>query len=157
MAATIFKRVGLNPGRAREVAERRLQDADRLARSGLAKHANGAMYLAGYVVECLLKAALLEKRTDLQRTDSTGLKPDDMYVWGLIHRRHDLDLLLAELPAVQDRVANASPDGAASLLQDLKRICATWTIFARYSPYHAKMDEAVEFVQRVRDLKPWLR
>ncbi len=104
----------------------------------------------------MLKAALLEKRTDLQRTDSAGLNRQDAYLWGLVHRRHDLDLLLAELPAIRDRVEKASPDGNGALLVNLLQICATWTTFARYSPYKAPLGEAVDFVQQVKDLKPWL-
>ncbi|GMU21650.1 MAG: hypothetical protein AMXMBFR13_17410 [Phycisphaerae bacterium] len=58
---SVFSRERLKPSQLRMVAERRWGDADCLRHSGLNSRANGAMYLAGFAIECLLKAALLEK------------------------------------------------------------------------------------------------
>ena len=50
----------VTPAAMRGVAERRFADATALSRIGKNKHANGVVYLAGYVIEILLKAMLLE-------------------------------------------------------------------------------------------------
>lgn len=59
--SSIFDRVALRPAQLRTVADRRMADAQFLRSRGGGRHANGAMYLAGFVVECLLKAQLLER------------------------------------------------------------------------------------------------
>jgi len=35
--------------------------------------------------------------------------------------------------------------------------CARWTIFAWYSPMQANMTDADDFLDRIKELKPWLR
>ena len=153
---SIFQRVRLVPGQAREVAEQRLADAERLIASGLSRHANGAMYLAGLAVECLLKAALLEKRPELGFIDRTGLAERDRPLWDLVHRRHHLDALLQALPEVRARVQAADDAGRGGLGSALSKVCSNWSVFARYSPVRATLAEATLFVGQVRELKPWL-
>lgn len=60
MAGSIFAKTKLTPSQLRTVAERRFADARCLLKSGENERANGAMYLAGFVIECHLKACLLE-------------------------------------------------------------------------------------------------
>ncbi|MEX2081018.1 MAG: hypothetical protein WEC33_05335 [Dehalococcoidia bacterium] len=153
---SIYQRVHLSPGQAREVAERRLVDAEYLALSGLPRHANGAIYLAGLAVECMLKAALIDKQPHLGAGDVQQVPKGEAYRWELIHRRHQLDSLLTELPEIRARVQRAEAAGRKRLAATLKRICGTWTIFARYSPTSASSSDARVFVQEVRELKPWL-
>jgi len=68
---TIFDKLRLiRPTQLRTVADRRFGDADSLRRTGRNARANGAMYLGGFVIECPLKALLLEKFPWLQSATS---------------------------------------------------------------------------------------
>lgn len=58
---TIFDRLRLRPSQLRTVVDRRFDDAETLRRTGENARANGAIYLGGFVIECLLKAKLLEE------------------------------------------------------------------------------------------------
>jgi len=116
------------------------------------------MYLGGYVIECLLKARLLEKCPQLQSAGSPGeLKGSDRYRWSLCYRRHDLDELLNQLPEITVRLASRQQRATQALLQSLRQIAAQWTVFARYSPQSATTAEANQFLARVKELKTWLR
>src|SRR5690349_1126490 len=98
MARPFAARRKLSPSQARTVAGWRLDDARCLRNTGLPKHMNGAVYLAGLVLDCLLKAHLLEKYRYLAWADQAVLGRADLRRWNLIYRLHDLDGLLAELP-----------------------------------------------------------
>lgn len=52
-----------------EAAEARAREASCLERNG---HLHGAIYLAGYVVECLLKSYLQHKRVEFPRSGPSG-------------------------------------------------------------------------------------
>ncbi len=70
----------------------------------------------------------------------------------LCYQKHDLAGILERLRhGALQRVASAG------LLEVLKEVCGTWTIYARYSPRQATMQEASSFLKRVRKLKKWLR
>jgi hypothetical protein len=69
-AHRIFKKIRLTPTQLRTVAERRFADAEALRDTKANARANGTMYLAGFVVECLLKAKLLERYRWLQSASS---------------------------------------------------------------------------------------
>jgi hypothetical protein len=91
------------------VAERRFGDADCLRKSGVNERANGAMYLAGLVIECLLKAKLMEASPWLQNAGSAEAGPRaERHRWSLCYRSHDLDEILAELPNVVARLSRLS-------------------------------------------------
>jgi len=113
------------------------------------------MYLGGFVIECLLKAKLLEHNKWL---GNAAIPPDrshnELRLWSLCYRLHGLQEILDNLPSVYGRLQQ---EAEPRLLQNLRSICATWTIFARYSPMSAMMDEASEFLDRVEELKPWLQ
>ena len=158
LGRSIFDRVRLRPSQLRTVADRRFDDAILLVNSGHNARANGAMYLGGFVIECLLKAALLEKYGWLQITGSAPTRSsEDQRLWSLCYRLHDLDRILALLPEIQARLSTAAPLARINLLPKLKSSCANWTIFARYSPHSAIMAEAEDFLATVKELKPWLR
>jgi len=116
------------------------------------------MYLAGFVVECLLKANLLEEHPWLQ---SAGSPPDrsghERDLWSLCYRWHDLGGLLERLPRLSERLAAAGQRGQSRVLQSLKSICAQWTIQARYSPDSATMQDADQFISQIEEVRPWLR
>jgi len=156
-ARTIFERQKLKPSQLRTVADRRLGDARFLQKSGLNARANGAMYLGGFVVECLLKANLLEEHPWLQNAGSpSGHRESDRALWFLCYRWHDLDGILARLPRLTERLASAGQRGQTRMLQSLKSICAQWTIQARYSPQMTTVQDADKFISRIEEVRPWL-
>jgi hypothetical protein len=59
MAGVFDKQAALKPSAMATVAERRFGDAQALVNTGDNARANGAAYLAGFVVEILLKAQLV--------------------------------------------------------------------------------------------------
>ena len=143
----IFKKVRLTPTQLRTVAERRYTDAEVLRDTTKNERANGTMYLAGFVIECLLKAQLLEVYPWLQSTGSAaGLSEDQLHIWSLCYRSHDLDEILGRLPLLTHRLIAIDQRGQLRLMENLKSICSQWTIFARYSPFAAMMSEA--FMQK---------
>lgn len=154
----IFKKVRLGPTQLRTVADRRFDDAAALRDTGLNARANGSMYLGGFVVECLLKAKLLERYKWLGSAGSPeGRSKNDRYLWSLCYRSHDLDEILAKLPEIQDRLSRMEQRESSRLTQSLKGICAQWTIYARYSPYTTSIDDARKFLNQIEELKPWLK
>lgn len=155
---TIFQKVRLRPTQLRTVADRRFDDADALRQTGRNPRANGAMYLGGFVIECLLKAKLLERFAWLQNAGSPeGREKDERHLWSLCYRSHDLDEILARLPEIQARLSRMEQRQSSRLTQSLKSVCAQWTIYARYSPYNANIDDARRFLDQIEELKPWLR
>jgi hypothetical protein len=151
---SIFTRRKLRPSQLRTVADRRFDDATALVASGKNARANGAMYLGGFVVECLLKASLLERYPWLQSTPHPpGASAHDLRIWSLAYRQHDLEELLLHLPHIQSRL---QASGSRNL-GEFGAICATWTIFARYSPQSAMISEAARFLAVIKEIKPWLR
>lgn len=68
MTAKIFdKRSELKPPAMRTVAERRFADAQALINTKMNARANGAIYLAGFVIEILLKTQLDDKYASSRR------------------------------------------------------------------------------------------
>lgn len=154
----IFRKLRLNVSQLQTVADRRFEDARYLARSGSNKYANGAMYLGGFVVECLLKALLLKKYPELT---SPGTIPTQSGQWkqliSLVYRSHDLDEMLAKLPEVTHKLLAQGQEGGQRLVTSLKGVCERWSIYARYSPYQVDSQDAAQFLERIKELRPWLR
>ena len=148
--------MALNPAQVRTVAAWRFEDARSLWRTGLPKHMNGAVYLGGLVVDCLLKARLLEKHPYLSGADTSKLPPKDRFRWALIFRSHDLEAMLAELPDVIRRLQSVSPLHASGLDTMLKSACSRWTIHVRYLTKRLDPQEAQDFLEQVEELKRWL-
>jgi len=138
------------------VAERRFDDAQVLCDTGKNARANGAVYLAGFVVEILLKAMLVRKFNAVARKRSHQLEDAEREVWGLIWRRHDLHGMLARLRDEQANLKLRGERDGYDYLGELKK-CAQWSIQVRYSPHMMQMSEAVDFLERVRRLKQVLR
>lgn len=116
------------------------------------------MYLGGFVIELLLKARLLELHPWLQTArESRGLSLAQKRIWSLCYRSHDLDEILAFAPDIIRRLQACELQGRPRLREFLSSVCAEWTIFARYSPRTATMAEACEFLDRIEELRPWLR
>ena len=150
----IFSKMSLTPKQLRTVADRRFGDALALRDTHKNERANGAMYLGGFVIECLLKAKLLQEYPWLQNcSHPQGRSSRDQKIWSLCYRKHDLEEVLIHLPRLSKSLAKTNDP---RLLQNLTGICAKWTIFARYSPQSAMMAEATVFLDRIKELKSCL-
>lgn len=156
-AVGIFKKQKLKPVQLRTAARRRFGDANCLHNTRSNERANGVFYLAGFVIECLLKAELLEAYAWLQtsRTAPDG-SAEEKRLWSLCYRSHALDEILERLPTLTGRLQALDQRHGASVYRSLQKICAQWTIFARYSPQVTTQAEAGQFLDSVKDLKRWL-
>jgi hypothetical protein len=117
------------------------------------------MYLGGFVIECLLKARLLEEHPWLQTPLSPNPSPEEQRLWSLCYRSHDLNEILERLPGLTRELAEQDrrEGQRTSRLEMLKRICTEWTIQARYSPRSETMAHANHFLDRIRELKACLK
>jgi hypothetical protein len=153
-AHAIFERPQLNATQLLTVADRRLEDATYLANSGLNARANGAMYLAGFAVECCLKSALLRTYPWLRNAATPEGRSDaDRTIWMLCYRSHALDEIVARLPGLREQVRARDQLGAHSGWDVLREVCSTWTIMARYSPLQADSNEAGVFVDKIKEIR----
>ena len=151
---SIFDKGQLVPRQMRAVAERRFADACALRDTGRNQHANGAMYLGGFVIEILLKAKLIETRAWLRSAAMPANRSaGDRRLWNLCYRSRDLQAILDRLPEVRTRLAALR----IQLLHWVHGICSQWTVFARYSPQSATKAMATEFLARIKELKKWLK
>lgn len=158
MAESIFERPAtLKPSAMAVVAERRFADAEALSATDSNARANGAAYLVGFAVEILLKARLIDRYPQIAKKRQHDLQVEEREVWRLIWREHDLAAMLDRLPQLQAALAAKSARTGTDYLADLKKICATWTIFARYSPRATSMFEARQLLERVRLIKEQLK
>jgi hypothetical protein len=157
----IFSRqTNLRPSTMAAVAERRFGDAEALEKTGENARANGVAYLAGFVIEILLKANLLKIRRyeEIARKRPHQIGTDqEREIWGLIWRQHDLESLLNRLPELEAALEKKGEEDGHRYLDDLKFLCATWTIQARYSSRTMQMKEATNLLERVRSLKELLK
>jgi hypothetical protein len=102
--------------------------------------ATGAVYLAGYAVECLLKAVLLDRAARSKLAS----------VWDSFRGRagHNLD----SLEYAVSRVGLALPP---KLKRDFLKV-STWTTDLRYYAGSKKWDDARDFLQSAARLIEWL-
>jgi HEPN domain-containing protein len=127
-----------------EIAELRLRESKALLASGFAE---GAYYLAGYAVECALKACIA-KRTREHDFPDKKLVNDS--------HTHDLGKLLnlAELKDELDTVIGADPamESALDKIQE-------WSETSRYQ--RKTVQEAAALLKSIEDqtggLLPWIR
>jgi hypothetical protein len=139
------------------VAQRRFEDAEALCETGKNKHANGAQYLGGFVIELLLKAQLLRRFEKVGRGRVDGLGPEERGVWYLLNRSHNLTEILDRMPDVEAMVEKRGQRDGQPYQRFLRAICTTWTIFARYSPRTTTIADARDWLGRVRALKEVLK
>jgi hypothetical protein len=161
MASSIYHKAGqLKPSAMATVADRRFDDAVALCDTKQNARANGAAYLIGFVIEILLKARLVEKYDVVARKrphQLSSLTEQEREIWGLIWRRHDLDEMLSNLGDLEAALKKQGERDGKEYLKDLRKICATWTIQARYSSVSMKLTEAETLIDRVRSLKEKLK
>jgi hypothetical protein len=124
-----------------------------LFNSGENARATGAMYMGGFVIECLLKALLLERHPNLQGpVDAARLSHSDGEAHHLLFG-HRLDEMLDFLPEVRTKFT-AMGTGA---WERFWTVCEEWTVYARYSPKQAKRQEAGRFLRTIEEVKEWLK
>jgi hypothetical protein len=153
----IFAKSKLTPSQARTVADRRLDDAECLRKTGDNARANGVFYLGGLVVECLLKSILLERHPEVvSPLAAEHLAESGREIRTLIFRSHALDQMLDRLPDLTRQMKAEDERGGTRRLNKLRGICGTWSIFARYSPRTETMAHAADFLDDVREVKRWL-
>lgn len=158
MADSIFdKPASLKPSSMATVADRRFGDAEALAATGANARANGVAYLSGFVIEILLKARLVAKYPLTARKRQHQVENSERLIWFLIWRQHDLDGMLEQMRELETALAIRGQRDGWDYVADLKKICATWTIQARYSSRMMKMEEARKMLERVRTLKELLK
>ena len=115
------------------------------------------MYMAGFVIECLLKALLLERHPNLGRpVDPAKLSDSDREVLGLLYR-HELDDMLGFLPEVEKKLSIIKTQSGLNAWREFRSICEEWTVYARYSPKSAKLDRAAGYLETVAEVKKWLK
>jgi hypothetical protein len=147
----------LRPSAMATVAERRFDDAEALAKTGENARANGVAYLSGFVVEILLKAQLVKRFPAIAAKRQHDVLDSERLIWRLIWTQHDLKGMLDQLPAVTLRLEQRGLRDGVYYAEDLRKVCAHWTIQARYSPHTIQMTEARRFLERVRVLKELLK
>ncbi len=139
------------------VAERRFDDAAALRKTSQNARANGVAYLGGFVIEILLKARLVDKFPEIAKKRQHQVSDVEQEIWRLIWRNHDLDGMLSKMPELEASLQKKGERDQKHYLAQLKTICATWTIQARYSSRTMKMDEAATFLEKVRTLKELIK
>jgi hypothetical protein len=134
----------------RAIAVDRLRDAVRLME---AKRSNGAVYLAGYAVECCLKACIVETYGIIVRLrDLAAVKNDKArLIWQLAHSRHELDMMMGVLPALKQKL-----ETIVDAPRRFSLVTNHWSVHLRYDPRKIEIADAREFVDTVRELHPWL-
>jgi hypothetical protein len=158
MRGDIFsKEAVLKPSAMETVAERRFEDADALRRTRDNARANGVAYLAGFVIEILLKANLIRKFPAIARKRQHEVASAEIEIWRLIWKQHDLEGMLSQMAELEAGLLKRGERDSRDYVAELKKICATWTIQARYSSRTIMMTEAAELLRRVRGLKELLK
>ena len=124
----------------RKSALKRWEDA-RYLRNG--KHWRGAMYLAGYAIECRLKAVLMEKFNvnRIQELESALEKRIGRSINAFTHNIEVLFSFTDAYGRLKDR----------PITEDLRayRKCNTWTVAWRYNPTDGNEKECNEFMNAV--------
>ena len=118
-------------------AEQRREDAAVLSDAG--RHA-GAVYLGGYVVECLLKALIVS-------TVRAADRPQVVASFRGAHA-HSYDWLLA-------RYRQAGGPMLSVPITLAVRTVDQWTVSLRYDPSSVPADDAAAFAQAVDDVRAW--
>jgi len=126
----------------RQAAIARLAEAEFLKKA----HPAGAIYLGGYVVECMLKWAICKRNGIIYLDDLPDQKLADRLTSA---RGHDLDFLL-------------DVSGLKQLLKSNNRLyeafaqVSAWNVTLRYDPQAGNFRSAAEFLTAARLLRDWL-
>ena len=134
----------MNRNDFQQIAEIRLREADALLHAGMA---NGAYYLAGYAVECALKACIAKRTSE---HDFPEREARDYY-------SHDLEKLLG-FARLRDALQLAFQ--ADLSMEKRWTIVLGWSEASRYVR-NRTAEEAIELLAAIEDstggVLPWLR
>lgn len=125
----------IRKGRLLQAHEERLRDAYVLLRGG---RWSGAIYVAGYVIECLLKAAILSR---------VGLSVLPSRYW-----HHDLERLVVDAHLRRELEAEMSDE----MEQCMGLLSRAWDVSIRYQPGAHERCEAEEFLLKMETVRRWL-
>jgi hypothetical protein len=126
----------------RQAALARLAEAEYLEEA----YPAGAIYLGGYVVECMLKWAICQRHGVIYLEDLPDQKLSERLTGA---RGHDLDYLL-------------DASGLRPLLQLDKKLykdfnkISFWNVALRYKPKKGDVRAAIQFLAKVCELRDWL-
>jgi hypothetical protein len=148
---------GPKPTAMATVAERRFGDSEALCRTGDNARANGAVYLAGFVIEILLKAKLVAAFPPTARKRQRDVAAWEQDIWNLIWRRHDLGKMLGMLRDLEAVLVKQGERDGVNYVAELKKVDAEWSVLVRYSTRTMLMEEARQLLERVRILKEVLK
>lgn len=97
------------------------------------------VYLGGFVIECMLKSALWQRR-------------HEPAIAVLIGRSHDLHKLLNQLPLIEAKMRTPLADSVRSSFD----VLANWTVRIRYNPKRPSPADALDYWGRLKEVRLWL-
>jgi HEPN domain-containing protein len=115
-----------------QISRERFVDARVLLKQ---KRYNGAVYLGGYIIECLLKAAIC---VQLRRDTLPGE-----------YRTHELGRLLRSSGLMQDLRSDAILLVRYSTVEE-------WNVEIRYRGAQCNVQEATKFLDAVKEVQQWI-
>lgn len=130
----------LNPDARRFaiVAEHRYEDAEILLNHG---RTNAAIYLAGYAVECMMKAVAISNVAGKQARAEAARELKEKF-------GHNLD-------ALRKRLSDYGYHMPPNVLDAFRRV-NTWDTSQRYDPKRVPMEDAVVLLGSVQILMVWM-
>ncbi len=120
-----------------QAAKQRLSDARFLLD---AERTTGAIYLAGYGIECMLKALILASQAKRQRTETLRLFRGP--------KAHDFVWLKKQYSRI------GGPPISKSILRTLTLV-SVWTVEIRYKASSSKFGDAKEFLDYAQEIVSW--
>ncbi len=125
------------PRRFYRLAYQRLEEAEVLCDAG---YCIGAVYLAGYAVECMLKALILNSIPE------SGQEEVEAEFRG--QRAHEYEWL-------RYRYAQTSPPGIPAAISASLAFVSTWDTSLRYKPGLGEPRDASRFLEEVKLILDW--
>jgi hypothetical protein len=95
-------------------------------------------------------------RTAGLKLDPAKLSATDRDVYTSLYG-HDLDDMVAFLPELRRKLSGLRTRSGRDLWLQFQAICEQWTVYARYAPSLIKLEDAVRYLETVREVKQWLR
>jgi len=126
----------------RQAAIARLAEAEYLKK----EHPAGAIYLGGYVIECMLKWAICQRHGKIYLEDLPDQKSAERVIGA---RGHDFDFLL-DVSGLRPLLKRDN-----QLYRNFGQM-SFWSVKLRYNPKLGNIRSAVRFLASVNELRDWL-
>lgn len=123
----------------------RLKDAWQLLESGRLR---GAMYLAGYAVECKLKARLLDQHRVVTLAELERVLQRKM--------RRRIGLYIHDLNGLGSLLAGWNRLSGFPAFQRCWKVALSWSVEWRYAREHALVQEARAFLSSIEECLRWI-